>query len=72
MDEVHEAGGEIIVTEHDRRVVPINLFQPERPKLVRSCVDQLLILADIDSEPAIPADDWDMLADHGTIDRSDG
>lgn len=31
-------------------------------KLVGSCKGQLRILADVDSEPAIPDGDWDMLA----------
>jgi len=71
MDEVQETGREIIVTKHRRPVVRVSPFRPEQPRLVGSCVGQLRILADIDSEPAIPADDWDMLADHGTTDRPD-
>lgn len=71
MDEVQETGTEIIVTKHRRPVVRVSPFRSERPKLVGSCVGQLRILADIDSEPAIPPDDWDMLADHGTVDTTD-
>ncbi len=71
MDEVQETGREIIVTKHRRPVVRVSPFRPERPKLVGSCVGQLRILADIDSEPAIPTGDWDMLAGHGIIDRRD-
>lgn len=72
MDEVQETGREIIVTKHRRPVVRVSPFRPERPKLVGSCVGQLRILGDIDGEPPIPADDWDMLAEHGTSDRPDG
>ena len=72
MDEVQETGSEIIVTKHRRPIVRVSPFRPERPKLVGSCVGQLRILGDIDEEPAIPADDWDILADPGTIDRADG
>lgn len=61
MDEVNETGNEIIVTKHRRPVVSITPVRTDRPKLVGSCVDQLLILADIDSEPAIPPQDWDMI-----------
>ncbi len=62
MDEVHETGAEIVVTKHRRPVVRISAVREERPRLVGSCQGQLRILADIDSEPAIPLDDWDMLA----------
>ena len=68
MDEVQETGKEIVVTKHRRPVVRVSPFRQERPKLVGSCVGQLRILADIDGEPPIPLDDWDVLADHGTID----
>ncbi len=61
MDEVHETGTEIIVTKHRRPVVRISPVRTERPNLVGSCVDQLRILADIDSEPAIPTQDWDVI-----------
>ncbi len=62
MDEVHETGAEIVVTKRRRAVVRVSAIRDERPKLVGSCVGQLQILADIDSEPAIPAEDWDMIA----------
>ena len=62
MDEVHETGAAIVVTKHRRPVVRVSPFRQERPKLVGSCRDQLRIIADIDSESAIPAQDWDMLA----------
>lgn len=68
MDEVQETGREIIVTKHRRPVVRVSPFRAERPKLVGSCVGQLRILADIDRDPAIPADDWEMLADDGATD----
>ncbi len=61
MDEVHETGTEIIVTKHRRPVVRISPVRTERPNLVGSCVDQLQILADIDSDPAIPIEDWDVI-----------
>ena len=61
MDEVHETGTEIIVTKHRRPVVRISPVRTERPNLVGSCVDQLRILADIDSAPAIPIEDWDAI-----------
>ena len=67
MDEVQGTGTEIVVTKHRRPVVRVSPFRAERPKLVGSCVGQLRILADIDSEPAIPLEDWDVLADHETI-----
>ena len=71
MDEVLETGEELVVTKHRRPVVRVSPFRPERSKLVGSCVGQLRILGDIDGAPAIPADDWEMLGDHGTIDRFD-
>ena len=71
MDEVHETGAPIIVTKHRRPVVRISPFRQERLKLVGSCRGQLQILGDIDSEPAIPADDWDMLAHPGRPARRD-
>ena len=61
MDEVHETGTAIVVTKHRRPVVRVSPFRQERPTLVGSCRDQLRIITDIDSEPAIPTDDWDML-----------
>ncbi|MXW62904.1 MAG: type II toxin-antitoxin system Phd/YefM family antitoxin [Acidimicrobiaceae bacterium] len=61
MDEVNETGTEIIVTKHRRPVVRISAIYAERPELVGSCVDQLQILADIDDEPAIPEQDWDVI-----------
>ncbi len=61
MDEVHETGTEIIVTKHRRPVVRVSPVRMERPRLVGSCVDQLQILADIDSEPAVPVEDWDVI-----------
>ncbi len=61
MDEVHETGTEIIVTKHRRPVVRISPVRTERPNLVGSCVEQLRILADIDSDPAIPIEDWDVI-----------
>ncbi len=67
MDEVQATGKEIVVTKHRRPVVRVSPFRQERPKLVGSCVGQLRILADIDGEPSIPLDDWDVLADHGPI-----
>ena len=71
MDEVQETGNEIVVTKHRRPVVRVSAFRQVRPKLVGSCVGELRILADIDSEPAIPAEDWDMLADPGTAESLD-
>ena len=67
MDEVHETGTEIVVTKHRRPVVRVSPFRQERPKLVGSCRGQLRIIANIDSEPAIPADDWDIHADPGGV-----
>ena len=64
MDEVHETGKEIVVTKYRRPVVRVSPFRPDRPTLVGSCAGRLRILADIDSEPAIPPEHWDMLAGH--------
>ncbi len=61
MDEVHETGTEIIVTKHRRPVVRVSPVRMARPRLVGSCIDQLQILADIDHEPAIPVQDWDVI-----------
>lgn len=63
MDEVQETGMVIVVTKHLRPVVKVSPFREEPAKLVGSCKGQLRILADIDSEAAIPAGDWDMLTD---------
>ena len=63
MDEIHETGIEIVVTKHRRPVVKVSPFREMPPRLVGSSKGQLRILADIDSDPAIPAEDWDMLAD---------
>ena len=68
MDEVQETGMVIVVTKHRRPVVRVSPFREDRPKLVGSCSGQLRIIADIDSEPAIPADDWDMLPSSGLVD----
>ena len=65
MDEVQETGTVIVVTKHRRPVVRVSPFREEPLRLVGSCKGQLRILADIDSESAIPADDWDMLATLG-------
>ena len=67
MDEVHETGTAIVVTKHRRPVVRVSPFRQERPTLVGSCRDQLRIITDIDSEPAIPTDDWDMLTRNDRI-----
>ncbi len=67
MDEVHETGAPIVVTKHRRPVVRVSPFREERLTLVGSCRGQLRILGDIDSEPAIPANDWDMLAHRGRL-----
>ncbi len=67
MDEVHETGTEIVVTKHRRPVVRVSPFRQERPKLVGSCRGQLRILADIDSLPAIPTEDWDVLRETGRV-----
>ena len=67
MDEVQETGREIVVTKHRRPVVRVSPFRPERPRLVGSCVGQLRIVDDIDGEPAIPADDWEMAGNNGSI-----
>ena len=56
---------EIVVTKHRRPVVRVGPFRAERPKLVGSCKGQLRIITDIDSQVAVPADDWEMLADPG-------
>ncbi len=65
MDEVQETGRVIVVTKHRRPVVRVSPFRDEPPSLVGSCKGQLRIIDDIDSEPAIPADDWEMLSDPG-------
>ncbi len=62
MDEVQETGAEIVVTKHRRPVVRVSPFREDRSKLVGSCVGQLQILSDIDAEPPIPLDDWDVVA----------
>ncbi len=71
MDEVQETGTVIVVTKHRRPVARVSPFRGERPKLVGSCKGQLRIIADIDSEPAIPADDWDMLTPGPIRDQGD-
>lgn len=63
MDEVQETGMVIVVTKHRRPVVRVIPYREERPALVGSCAGQLRIIADIDDDPAIPPDDWEMLAD---------
>ena len=63
MDEIQETGMVIVVTKHGWPVVKASPFREEPFKLVGSCKGRLRILADIDSEPAIPAGDRDMLAD---------
>ncbi|MCY4194418.1 MAG: hypothetical protein OXF04_09015 [bacterium] len=50
----------------------VSPFREERPKLVGSCVGQLRILSEIDAEPAIPVDDWDVVAHPERILDSDG
>ena len=62
IDEVQETGVVIVVTKHGRPVVRVSPCGEERPRLVGSCKGRLRIVADIDSEPATPAEDWDMLA----------
>ena len=61
MDEVQETGMVIVVTKHRRPVVRVSPFREELPTLVGSCTGQLRIIADIDDDPAIPPDDWDMM-----------
>ena len=65
VDEVCQTGTELVVTRHNRPVVRVTPFRQERFGLVGSCRDQLRILTDIDSEPAVPLQDWDMLAQPG-------
>ena len=72
MDEVQETGAEIVVTKHRRPVVRVSPFRQDPPKLVGSCKGQLRILADIDAEPAIPLEDWDMVARPGRVLNPDG
>ncbi len=62
MDEVQETGSEIVVTKYRRPVVRVSPFRQDQPKLVGSCKGQLRILTDIDAEPAIPLEDWDVIA----------
>ena len=62
MDEVQETGEEIVVTKHRRPVVRVSPFRQDQPKLVGSCKGQLRIFTDIDAEPAIPLEDWDVVA----------
>ena len=71
MDEVHETGAAIVVTKHRRPVVRVSPFRQQRLKLVGSCRGQLRIMGDIDSEPAIPADDWNTLTQPGRPARRD-
>ena len=61
MDEVHDTGAGIVVTKRRRAVVRVSAIRDGRPALVGSCVGQLQILADIDSDPAVPPEDWDMI-----------
>ena len=61
MDEVSETGAGIVVTKRRRAVVRVSAIRDGRPKLVGSCVGQLQVLADIDSEWAVPLEDWDMI-----------
>ena len=63
MDEVQETGTAIVVTKYRRPVVRISPVRDDRPQMVGSCVGQLRIIADIDIDPAIPLEDWDMIAD---------
>ncbi len=57
-----QSSGRIVVTKHRRPVVRVSPFREDQPKLVGSCVGQLRILSDIDAEPPIPLDDWDVAA----------
>ncbi len=61
MDDVQETGTAIVVTKHRRPVVRVSPYREDRSHLVGSCVGQLRIIADIDEDPAIPLDDWDMI-----------
>ena len=72
MDEVQETGAAIVVTKHRRPVVRVSPFRQDQPKLVGSCKGQLRVLADIDAEPAIPLEDWDMVARPGRVLDPDG
>ncbi len=63
MDDVQETGAAIVVTKHRRPVVRVSPYREDRSRLVGSCVGQLRIIADIDEDPAIPLDDWDMIND---------
>ena len=71
MDDVQETGTAIVVTKHRRPVVRVSPFRDDRPQLVGSCVGQLRIIADIDEDPAIPLDDWDMINDLGGSETGD-
>ena len=70
MDEVQETGMVIVVTKHRRPVVRVSPYRDERPALVGSCAGQLRIIADIDDDPAIHPDDWEMLADADRFETS--
>ena len=71
MDDVAETGAAIVVTKHRRPVVKVTPFREGRPQLVGSCVGQLRIIADIDDDPAIPLDDWDMINEPSTSGTGD-
>ena len=71
MDDVQETGTAIIVTKYRRPVVRISPVREDRPPLVGSCAGQLRIIADIDVDPAIPPDHWDMIADPGQTETGD-
>ena len=59
------------MTKHRRPVVKVSPSRDERSKLVGSCSGRLRIITDIDREPAIPAEDWEMLA-HPELVPKDG
>lgn len=62
MDDVQETGTTIVVTKYRRPVVRISPVREGRPPLVGSCAGQLRIITDIDVDPAIPPDHWEMIA----------
>ena len=71
MDEVQQTGTEIVVTKYRRPVVRIVPFREKRPSLIGSCRDQLRILGDIESETAVPIEDWDVLRETGELGEVD-
>ncbi len=61
IDDVRATGTAIVVTEDRRPLVRVSPVREDRPPLAGSCAGQLRIITDIDADPAIPPDHWEMI-----------